>query len=208
MGEKEILEASIHENLESRGSSFSAIDSAAEKKLVRKCDIRVVPLLFLLYVFAYLDRINIGNAKIEGMPHELKMKGNDYNVVLLVFFIPYILLEVPSNLILKNLDPPKWLSGMMFICGMIQSIMSFLDTDSLLMLGILAMCMGFVKTKQQLIAMRILLGIFESGYYPGCLYLMSMYYKRDELLKRYTVFYCSTHIAGSFGGVRWPLYPS
>ena len=70
------------------------------------------------------------------------------------------------------------------------------------------MCMGFVKTKQQLIAMRILLGVFESGFYPGCLYLMSMYYKRDELLKRYTAFYCSTHIAGSFGGVRWLLYPS
>ena len=208
MGEKENFETSTHEDLESSGSSFSTIDPAAEKKLVRKCDIRVVPLLFLLYCLAYLDRINIGNAKIEGMPHELKMKGNDYNVALLVFFIPYILLEVPSNLILKNLDPPKWLSGMMFICGMIQSIMSFLDTDSLLMLGILAMCMGFVKTKQQLIAMRILLGIFESGYYPGCLYLMSMYYKRDELLKRYTAFYCSTHIAGSFGGVRWPLYPS
>ena len=125
MGEKEILETSTHEDLESRGSSFSAIDSAAEKKLLRKCDIRVVPLLFLLYVFAYLDRINIGNAKIEGMPHELKMKGNDYNVALLVFFIPYILLEVPSNLILKNFDPPKLLSGMMLICGMVQSIMSF-----------------------------------------------------------------------------------
>lgn len=190
MGEKEIIETSTREDLESSGSSFSTIDPVAEKKLVRKCDIRVVPILFLLYVLAYLDRINIGNAKIEGMPQELKMKGNDYNVALLVFFIPYILLEVPSNLILKNLDPPKWLSGMMFICG------------------ILAMCMGFVKTKQQLIAMRILLGVFESGYYPGCLYLMSMYYKRDELLKRYTAFYCSTHIAGSFGGVRWPLYPS
>ena len=119
MGEKEILETSTHEDLESSRSSLSAIDLAAEKKLVRKCDIRVVPILFLLYVFAYLDRINIGNAKIEGMPHELKMKGNDYNVALLVFFIPYILLEVPSNLILKNLDPPKWLSGMMFICGMV-----------------------------------------------------------------------------------------
>lgn len=75
------------------------------------------------------------------------------------------------------------------------------------MLGILAMCMGFVKTKQQLIAVRILLGLFESGYYPGCLYLMSMYYKRDELLKRYTAFYCSTHIAGAFGGVRRRSHP-
>jgi sugar phosphate permease len=124
MGEKEIFETSTHEDLESSGNS-SAIDPAAEKKLVRKYDIRVVPLLFLLYVLAYLDRINIGNAKIEGMPKELKMKGNDYNVALLVFFIPYIILEVPSNLILKNIDPPKWLSGMMFICGMVQSIMRF-----------------------------------------------------------------------------------
>ena len=80
MGEKEIFETSTREDLESSGSSFSTIDPVAEKKLVRKCDIRVVPILFLLYVLAYLDRINIGNAKIEGMPKELKMKGNDYNV--------------------------------------------------------------------------------------------------------------------------------
>lgn len=125
MAEKEVLGASIHEDLESRGSSFSIIDPIAERRLVRKCDIRVVPLLFLLYVLAYLDRINIGNAKIEGMPKQLKMKGNDYNVALLVFFVPYILLEVPSNLILKNLDPPKWLSGMMFICGMVPCTIGF-----------------------------------------------------------------------------------
>lgn len=63
------------------------------------------------------QRTNIGNAKIQGMTEDLKMKNQDYNIALFVFFIPYILFEVPSNLILKKLAPSTWLSGIMVLWG-------------------------------------------------------------------------------------------
>lgn len=68
--------------------------TAAEKHLVAKCDLRVAPVLFFLYMLSFLDRINIGNAKIQGLQKELKLTGTQYNVALLIFFLPYILLEV------------------------------------------------------------------------------------------------------------------
>jgi hypothetical protein len=89
----------------------------AEKRLLRKIDIHLIPILFLIYMLSFLDRINIGNAKIQGLTQELHMSGTDYNATLLVFFVPYILLEVPSNIVLKKFEPSWWLSGLMFFWG-------------------------------------------------------------------------------------------
>jgi len=81
-----------------------------EKRLLRKLDLRVIPPLFVLFLMSFLDRSNIGNAKIQGLEKSLSMKGQDYAIALFVFFITYILCEVPSNLILKRLPPSTWLS--------------------------------------------------------------------------------------------------
>jgi len=107
----------------SRSSAFGdlgledTIDPVVEKKLLRKCDLNVVPIISLLYMLAFLDRINIGNARIQGLELDLHMSGSDYNVALLVFFIPYILFEVPSNLIIRKLSPSTWLSLVMVCWG-------------------------------------------------------------------------------------------
>ncbi|KAK9249764.1 hypothetical protein V1507DRAFT_367938, partial [Lipomyces tetrasporus] len=74
-----------------------------EQRLVWKVDMHVVPWLFLLYLCAFIDRVNIGNAKIEGLEDDLRMTGNDYNIALVAFFIPYILCEFPSNIISYSL---------------------------------------------------------------------------------------------------------
>ncbi|KUM57452.1 hypothetical protein ACN42_g9734 [Penicillium freii] len=84
------------------GVSMPDIDPEAEKRLLRKLDIHVVPILMFLFLLAFLDRINIGNARIQGLEKDLGMKGHDYNIALFIFFIPYILFEVPSNLFLKK----------------------------------------------------------------------------------------------------------
>ena len=94
------------------------LDRAAEKRLVHKCDLYVVPVLSLLYSLAFVDRINIGNARLQGLEKDLKMKGQDYNVALFIFFIPYILFEVPSNLIIRKIAPSTWLSSLMVLWGM------------------------------------------------------------------------------------------
>lgn len=94
-----------------------AVDPAAERCLVWKCDLFVVPILFAVYLLSFLDRINIGNAKIQGLQTDLKLSGTQYNVALLIFFVPYILLEVPSNIILRKIAPSTWLSVLLLLWG-------------------------------------------------------------------------------------------
>jgi len=101
----------------------------------------------------------------------------------MIFFVPYILLEVPSNIILKKIRPSMWLGGMMFFWG------------------ITTMCQGFVTSYAGLLVCRIFLGIFEAGVFPGAAYLIGMYYKRFELQKRLVFFFSSSLVAGAFGGL-------
>ena len=107
------------ETIEHVKSEFSVpeLDRALEKRLLWKLDIHVVPILMFLFLLAFLDRINIGNARLQGLEKDLNMKDHDYNIALFIFFIPYILLEVPSNLVLKKIAPSWWLSGIMFAWG-------------------------------------------------------------------------------------------
>lgn len=93
------------------------IDRAVEKRLVRKCDLHVVPVLALLYTMSFIDRINIGNARLQGLEKDLRMEGQDYNVALFIFFIPYILFEVPSNILIRKFAPSTWLSSIMVLWG-------------------------------------------------------------------------------------------
>jgi fucose permease len=102
-------------------TSGTHIDPLAEKKLLRKCDVHVLPPLTILFLMAFLDRTNIGNAKIQGLTEDLHMKAQDYNIALFVFFIPYILFEVPSNIILKKVAPSTWLSAIMVLWGTCNS---------------------------------------------------------------------------------------
>ena len=100
-----------------------------------------------------------------------------------VYFIPYILLELPSNMIIRRFRPSTYISTLMFAWGVVN------------------MCMGFVQTYEALVALRFLLGVFEAGLMPGIVYLTSMYYKRHEFQTRMSFFFCSTLVGGAFGGV-------
>ena len=93
------------------------IDPQIEKRVVRKCDLRVVPPTLLLFMLSFLDRVNIGNAVIQGLPEDLALVGHQFNVALLILFIPFVLLEIPSNLVMKRLNPSTWLSILLFGCG-------------------------------------------------------------------------------------------
>lgn len=114
----ELEKAGDHEMIEPiKSESPVEIDRSAEKRLLWKLDIHVVPILMFLFLLAFLDRINIGNARLQGLEKDLNMKNHDYNLALFIFFIPYILLEVPSNLLLKRIAPSWWISGIMFGWG-------------------------------------------------------------------------------------------
>ena len=107
---------------ETAAHNLLPIDRAVERKLVRKCDLHVLPMISLLYLLAFIDRINIGNAKIQGLEEDLNMTGNDFNIALFVFFIPYILFEVPSNILIKKIAPSTWLAFIMLCWGMPKSV--------------------------------------------------------------------------------------
>ncbi|KAF7594720.1 hypothetical protein BBP40_008613 [Aspergillus hancockii] len=155
----------------------------AEKRLLRKCDLHVVPILTLLFMFAFLDRINIGNARLMGLEADLGMSGHQYNIALFVFFIPYILFEVPSNMILKKVKPSWWLSGIMFSWG------------------IITICQGVTGSFTGLVVCRVLIGFFEAGFMPGSVYLINMYYRRHELQWRLNLFFSASIIAGAVSGL-------
>lgn len=122
------------------------VQTEDDRKLVRKIDLYVLPWLCITYALSLIDRTNIAAAKIVGMQVDLRLKGNQYNIALLLFFIPYILTEIPSNGIIRRVGTQRYLT--ILVAGW----------------GVIAMCFGFVKTFGQLIALRVLLGVFEGGF--------------------------------------------
>ncbi|CAN8096810.1 unnamed protein product [Discula destructiva] len=156
-----------------------------EKKLVAKIDMRLLPFISLLYLLAFLDRVNIANAKSFGLVQDLHLdaQGTQYNTILTIFFVPYVFFEIPSNILLKKLSPRIWLS----ICG--------------IGFGLVMVFQGLTQNYSGILATRFFLGLFECGMFPGCFYLLGMWYKRSEAQKRFTFFFCSTSLAGAFGGL-------
>ncbi|KAH6951695.1 major facilitator superfamily domain-containing protein [Fusarium avenaceum] len=154
------------------------------KKVFRKVDVRLVPMLALLYLICHIDRANIGNAKIEGMVDDLKMTGVQYNTILSIFFVPYVLLEVPSNILLKKFKRPSVYLGTLTLCW-----------------GLVMTCTGLVQNFGSLMATRVLLGIFEAGFFPGAIYLCSYWYMPKDLSVRISYFYCASALSGAFSGL-------
>ncbi|OTA98454.1 hypothetical protein M426DRAFT_258683 [Hypoxylon sp. CI-4A] len=154
-----------------------------EAKLLRKIDLHVMPILFVIYVAAFLDRVNISNALTLGLPAELGLTSDQPNVALTIFFVPYILFEIPSNIIMKRLSPRIWLSA------------------CLLGFGVIMIGQGFMKSYGGLLATRFFLGLTEASIFPGSFYLISFWYKNSESQKRFTVYWTSTICAGAFGGL-------
>ncbi|GLA61424.1 hypothetical protein AtubIFM55763_006016 [Aspergillus tubingensis] len=104
--EPRVVEASTGDN----------IDPALEKKLLRKLDWRVIPALWFLFLVSFMDRSNIGNAKIAGMSKELHLVGNDYNLAVTMFTVAYVIFGMPANLLVKKFGP-KMLVLYMFTWG-------------------------------------------------------------------------------------------
>jgi MFS family permease len=128
--------------------------------------------------------VNISNANIFGLSKELDLlRDNRYNIALVIFFVPYVLFEIPSNVLLKKFKPNVWLSICMF------------------MFGLCTICQGLVSSYSGLLTTRFFLGLFETGMFPGCFYLIGMWYRRHEAQRRYSFFFSSTTLAGAFGGL-------
>jgi hypothetical protein len=185
--------AGDHKTIEHvKSDTLAEIDRSAEKRLLWKLDIHVVPILMFLFLLAFLDRINIGNARLQGLEKDLNMKNHDYNLALFIFFIPYILLEVPSNLLLKKIAPSWWISGIMFVWGMfcLGDCAWYMLIQISWMTGIITICQGLTQSFRGLVACRFLLGVFEAGFMPGnCLIKGSLYFNHTDALRMH-LYHC------------------
>ena len=165
------------------GEPLIHFDPKAESRLRWKIDLCIVPTVALLYLFCFIDRANIGNAKIAGLEKDLGMKGYDYNGVLSVFYISYIIFEIPSNMACKWIGP-GWFIPLISLC-----------------FGIVSIGTAFVQSRAAISGVRFLLGIFEAGMLPGIAYYMSRWYRRSELAFRLSLYIVMAPLAGAFGGL-------
>ncbi|KAF2431642.1 MFS general substrate transporter [Tothia fuscella] len=154
-----------------------------EKSLLRKLDYKLLPGLCLLYLLSFLDRSNVANARIEGLATDLGITGNQYLTGLTLYFIGYVIFEVPCNIILKRWTPNLWLPTLTLGWGIVSTLM------------------GVTQNLSGFFAVRFFLGVAESGLFPGVCYFLSMWYKRRERQYRIALFFSAASLAGAFGGI-------
>ncbi|KAI0689566.1 MFS general substrate transporter [Cytidiella melzeri] len=159
------------------------VSSVDERKLIRRIDWHVVPWLAVLYLLNFLDRGNIGNARLYNIQSDLHITDKQYLIALTVFFFPYALFEPPSNVALRKLRPSRWLSFIMLVWGLAMTFH------------------GLVRNYAGLVGLRVLLGLAEAGLYPGVVFYLSCWYRRCELGTRVAVFFSSATVAGAFSGL-------
>jgi MFS family permease len=117
------------------------------------------------------------------MADDLKLSSDQYSITLVVFFITYVIFEPPSNMLLVRFKPSIYLPIIMIIWG-----------------G-LTCCMAAMQDFKHLVALRVLVGVFESGFSPGIILIISSWYKRDEQSKRFGVYMSAAILSGAFGGL-------
>ncbi|CUM64871.1 uncharacterized protein PRCAT00002486001 [Priceomyces carsonii] len=169
--------------LETDSQLEDEITDKERRQLIRKIDLCILPPISILFLFAYLDRANIGNAKLENLIVDLDMSPEQYLVCLSLFFVGYCLFEIPSNIALKLFSPKIWIPSIMVVWGIVATLMALSSSFG------------------GLLAARFFLGATEAGVFPGAIFYLSMWYPRKSLVTRLTFFNSAISIAGAFGGL-------
>ena len=160
-----------------------------------------MPVLTILYILSFIDRSNIGNAKVAGMNDELGLTGPQYNMALTVFFFPYAFFEVPSNVVLKLTRPSRWMCVLVISWGTVWPALCYSDPEAMLTVVQVVTLQGLIKSYKHLIVTRVLLGVTEAGFFPAATFLLTTWYSRWQLQTRMSIFYSAASLAGSFSGL-------
>ena len=150
---------------------------------VRRAGRRLVPLLIVLYFVNYLDRVNIGFAGPNGMNAELGLSATLFGVAAGVFFIGYLLLEVPSNLMLHRFGARRWIARILVTWGIVATIMAF------------------VPNATWLIVLRFLLGVAEAGFFPGIILYLTYWFPAGQRARMTAYFMTAIPISTAVGAV-------
>ena len=153
----------------------------AESQVYHKVAWRIIPLLFVSYVVAYLDRVNVGFAKLQ-MLNDLKFSETIYGLGAGIFFIGYFLFEVPSNLILHRVGARRWIARIMFTWGLVSAAMMF------------------VTTPMTFYVMRFILGAAEAGFFPGMILYLTYWFPAERRGRMTALFMAAVPLAGVIGG--------
>jgi sugar phosphate permease len=162
-------------------TSLTSARNKAISALYHTINWRLLPLLFIGYVFAYLDRINVGFAKLQ-MQSDLGLSDAAYGAGAGIFFIGYVLFELPSTLMLPRIGARKTFSRI------------------LVLWGITSACMLFVRDVPTFYAMRFLLGVFEAGFAPGLIYYLSRWYGPNRMARAIAIVFIAGPVGGILGG--------
>jgi ACS family tartrate transporter-like MFS transporter len=160
------------------GSASAAVGS----RTVRKVAVRIMPIIGLLYIFNYMDRANIGYAQL-GMSKELAIDAATFGAASAIFFLAYVVFEVPSNMIMKRVGARLWLSRIAVSWGIVTVVT------------------GFVASTTHLMIARILLGIAEAGLFPGLLLYLTLWFRGRERGRAIATLALAQPIALIFGSL-------
>jgi ACS family tartrate transporter-like MFS transporter len=148
---------------------------------LRKVTWRLIPFLFLLYVIAWLDRVNVGFAGLQ-MNADLGLSSATFGLGSGIFFLGYCLFEIPSNIILERVGARLWIARIMVTWGLISA-------------GLM-----LVRTPPLFYMLRFLLGAAEAGFFPGVIYYLSLWYPTAQHARAIAAFMTAVPVTGLIGG--------
>ncbi|UZJ50695.1 hypothetical protein CBS101457_000015 [Exobasidium rhododendri] len=154
------------------------------KKLVRKIDLVILPVIGILYILNYIDRQNLSAAKLQGIVKDLDMTTQQYASAISILFAGYLPFMVPSNLLISRIPRPG-----MYICVAVA------------IWGSISGATAAVQSYGQLLAVRVILGMVEAVFFPGAVYYLSAWYPKSELGKRLGFLYIAQQVGNAFGGL-------
>jgi MFS family permease len=162
-------------------NTASTVSSPIEAGAIRKLRVRLLPLLFALYVVAFLDRVNIGFAALT-MNRELTITSQQFGFAAGIFFWGYFLFEIPSNLILHRIGARIWIARILFTWGVVATLT------------------GFVQTAHQLYIARFALGLAEAGYWPGIVLYLGYWFRQREKAQALALILVGIPLTSVLGG--------
>ncbi|KIK65241.1 hypothetical protein GYMLUDRAFT_39605 [Collybiopsis luxurians FD-317 M1] len=178
--EKEDLEKSTSSSAE----GHEVLDNPEmDRRVWRKLDWYIIPTVTMFSLLSFLDRANVGNARVAGLQKDLNMTNYQYSIALTITYVPLIVGDLPSNLMLKAVGPNYLLSTLLTLWGIVTTLQ------------------GVVKSYSGLLACRFFLGLFEAGVPPGLVLYLSYFYPRYKMNTRISAYFSSTSLSGAFSGI-------
>lgn len=169
---------------QSGGDDGMTWDIVQEKALVRKIDLRIFPMMIILFIVNFIDRNNFANARLQGLEADLGLTGVQYQTCISILLVGYVAMQIPSNMILSKLSRPSW-----YLCACVA------------VWGVISAATAAARNATDAILCRFFLGCVEASLFPGSLFFLSRWYTRKEMQLRVTLLNGGNLLAQAFGGL-------